>query len=109
LLVFLEVDINESARNILNRISNEENGMISYEERMKIVKYANNYYKTDINDIIDSPLELNLYKQFNYLYHKNIYNTFTPLHNKIYLSNRLEINNFINTFTKNYPENYSIT
>ncbi len=30
LLVFLEVDINECTRNILGRISNEENGMIPY-------------------------------------------------------------------------------
>jgi deoxyadenosine/deoxycytidine kinase len=107
LLVFLEVDINECTRNILRRISNEENGMIPYEERMKIVKYANNYYiKNLTTENIDSPLELDLHKQFNYSFHKNIYDTFIPYNGKIYLQNRITINTFINTFLDKYPLNY---
>ncbi len=74
---------------------------------MKIVKYANNYYiKNLTTENIDSPLELDLHKQFNYSFHKNIYDTFIPYNGKIYLQNRITINTFINTFLDKYPLNY---
>lgn len=102
LLVFIEINLDECVSNILGRISNEENGRIPLEERQKIAKYATNYYKTNITDIISfSTLELDLYQQFNFLYHKKIYDNFEKSKSKIFIQSKNEMNNFITTFHTN--------
>lgn len=103
LLIFLEIDLEECKYNILNRISDEENGSLSYEERMRIVKYAQNYYleydDCDFDVIFNNLtiLEQELFNQFNIDLHTNIYNSFIT-NNKIYLKNKNDINKFIDEF-----------
>ncbi len=106
LLIFLEINLEECKSNILNRISEEENGSISLEERMRIVKYAENYYidpaDSNFPIIYDNltPLEHDLYNQFNLAFHTEIYDIF-PNH-KIHLKSKNLINKFISDFNEIY-------
>ena len=106
LLIFLEINLEECKSNILTRISEEENGSIPLEERMRIVKYSENYYinpaDADFPSIYDNlpPLERDLYNQFNLAFHTEIYKDF-PCH-KIHLKSKNSINKFINDFNELY-------
>ena len=96
-LIFIEIPFDECRDNILYRNSNEENGRISLTERLKIVKYASNYYisrtsETILNGRLNN-LEMELYKEFNLEYHLDIYNSFNG--NKYYLKIKNEINQLI--------------